>query len=33
MLPHVDAFVPAHNIASLSDLGRALSGTRDAHPY
>jgi uncharacterized protein with von Willebrand factor type A (vWA) domain len=33
MLPHVDAFVPAHNIASLSDLGRVLSGTRDAHPY
>lgn len=27
MLPHVDDFVPAHNIASLSDLGRVLSGT------
>lgn len=26
MLPHVDDFVPAHNIASLSDLGRILSG-------
>lgn len=28
MLPHVDAFVPAHNITSLSDIGRVLS---DAH--
>ncbi|MCC6611544.1 MAG: VWA domain-containing protein [Burkholderiales bacterium] len=25
MLPHVDAFLPAHNIASLVDLARALS--------
>jgi uncharacterized protein len=25
MLPHVDAFVPAHNIDSLVDLGRALA--------
>ena len=24
MLPHVDAFLPAHNIESLTDLGRAL---------
>lgn len=33
MLPHVDDFVPAHNIASLSDLGRILSGMpgRQAH--
>jgi len=27
MLPHVDAFLPAHNIASLVDLARALSGS------
>lgn len=26
MLPHVDDFIPAHDIASLSDLGRVLSG-------
>jgi len=26
MLPHVDAFLPAHNVASLVDLARALSG-------
>jgi uncharacterized protein with von Willebrand factor type A (vWA) domain len=25
MLPHVDAFVPAHNITSLLDVARALS--------
>ncbi|MBI2316811.1 MAG: VWA domain-containing protein, partial [Betaproteobacteria bacterium] len=25
MLPHVDAFLPVHNIESLKDLGRALS--------
>jgi len=25
MLPHVDRFLPAHNVASLADLGRALS--------
>jgi uncharacterized protein with von Willebrand factor type A (vWA) domain len=25
MLPHVDRFLPAHNIASLLDLGRVLS--------
>jgi uncharacterized protein with von Willebrand factor type A (vWA) domain len=25
MLPHVDAFLPAHNIDSLIALGRALS--------
>ena len=25
MLPHVDRFLPAHNIASLADLGRVLS--------
>jgi hypothetical protein len=27
MLPHVDGFLPAHNIASLVDLSRALSGS------
>lgn len=27
MLPHVDAFLPAHNIDSLSDLAQALAGT------
>jgi uncharacterized protein with von Willebrand factor type A (vWA) domain len=36
MLPHVDRFLPAHNIASLIDLGRALSelsraGTQRIH--
>jgi uncharacterized protein with von Willebrand factor type A (vWA) domain len=25
MLPHVDSFLPAHNVASLAELGRALS--------
>jgi uncharacterized protein with von Willebrand factor type A (vWA) domain len=25
MLPHVDAFLPAHNIDSLADLARALA--------
>lgn len=29
MLPHVDAFRPAHSIASLADLGRAISDRRD----
>jgi uncharacterized protein with von Willebrand factor type A (vWA) domain len=24
MLPHVDAFLPAHNIESLADLARSL---------
>jgi uncharacterized protein with von Willebrand factor type A (vWA) domain len=28
MLPHVDAFLPAHNIDSLISLGRALSAAR-----
>jgi uncharacterized protein with von Willebrand factor type A (vWA) domain len=28
MLPHVDAFLPAHNIDSLIALGRALSAGR-----
>ena len=27
MLPHVDAFLPAHNIESLVDLARTLSAT------
>ncbi|HEX6706851.1 MAG TPA: VWA domain-containing protein [Albitalea sp.] len=26
LLPHVDRFLPVHNLASLADLGRALSG-------
>lgn len=26
MLPHVDCFLPAHNVASLDDLGRLLAG-------
>jgi uncharacterized protein with von Willebrand factor type A (vWA) domain len=30
MLPHVDAFLPAHNIDSLIALGRALSAARPA---
>jgi uncharacterized protein with von Willebrand factor type A (vWA) domain len=32
MLPHVDAFLPAHNIASLVDLSRALSGSSQHTP-
>ena len=28
MLPHVDAFLPAHNLDSLIALGRALSAGR-----
>jgi uncharacterized protein with von Willebrand factor type A (vWA) domain len=28
MLPHVDAFLPAHNVDSLIALGRALSAAR-----
>ena len=27
MLPHVDAFLPAHNVESLTDLARALGDT------
>jgi uncharacterized protein with von Willebrand factor type A (vWA) domain len=33
MLPHVDAFVPAHNIASLVDLGRILSGVHEPQSH
>jgi uncharacterized protein len=29
MLPHVDSFHPIHNLASMADLCRALSGSRD----
>ena len=29
MLPHVDEFLPVHNIASLVDLSRALEGSHD----
>jgi uncharacterized protein with von Willebrand factor type A (vWA) domain len=28
MLPHVDSFRPIHNLASMADLCRALSGDR-----
>jgi uncharacterized protein with von Willebrand factor type A (vWA) domain len=31
MLPHVDAFLPAHNLDSLSDLARALAPRRIEH--
>ena len=31
MLPHVDAFRPIHNLESMADLCRALSGGRDLH--
>ena len=30
MLPHVDEFLPVHNLASLADLVRSLSGSRRA---
>ena len=30
MLPHVDAFVPAHNVESLADLARILAPARQA---
>ncbi len=29
MLPHVDSFRPIHNLASMADLCRALSGAGD----
>jgi uncharacterized protein with von Willebrand factor type A (vWA) domain len=29
MLPHVDEFLPVHNVASLVDLSRALEGSHD----
>ena len=29
MLPYVDSFRPIHNLASMADLCRALSGERD----
>ena len=32
MLPHVDRFLPAHNLESLGDLARVLSGTKTG-PY
>ncbi len=32
MLPHVDAFLPAHNIESLTDLARSLRFTADNSP-
>jgi hypothetical protein len=34
MLPHVHDFRPIHSLASMADLGRALSGeaTREADP-
>jgi len=33
MLPHVDLFVPAHNVSSLADLGRILRQAPDAVPF
>lgn len=34
LLPHVDRFLPMHNLASLADLERALRvGPRDARPF
>jgi uncharacterized protein with von Willebrand factor type A (vWA) domain len=30
MMPHVDRFLPAHNVNSLVDLGRLLSDTRSS---
>ena len=32
LLPHVDAFLPAHNLDSLEDLARVLSPSRRADP-
>jgi hypothetical protein len=32
LLPHVDRFLPVHNLASLADLGRALRAPLAAHP-
>jgi hypothetical protein len=32
LLPHVDRFLPVHNLASLADLGRSLRAPRVAHP-
>jgi uncharacterized protein len=31
ILPHVDRFLPMHNLASLADLGRQLSGSGSRH--
>ena len=31
MLPHVDLFLPVHNLASLIDLGKALSKPMTRH--
>jgi uncharacterized protein with von Willebrand factor type A (vWA) domain len=34
MLPHVDAFLPVHNVESLTDLAKALAPAHTtAHPY
>jgi uncharacterized protein len=33
LLPHVDAFLPAHNLASLEDLARVLAPSRRAAPH
>lgn len=33
LLPHVDRFLPVHNLASLADLGRALRQARRHSPY
>ncbi|MDQ6680422.1 MAG: VWA domain-containing protein, partial [Pseudomonadota bacterium] len=32
LLPHVDRFLPVHNLASLADLRRALTAPSLAHP-
>jgi uncharacterized protein with von Willebrand factor type A (vWA) domain len=32
MLPHVDLFLPVHNLESLRDLAKALNGPMTRHP-
>jgi uncharacterized protein with von Willebrand factor type A (vWA) domain len=32
MLPHVDDFLPVHNVASLTDLSRVLTASRPRAP-
>jgi len=31
LLPHVDRFLPVHNLASLADLATALRSAPDSH--
>ena len=33
MLPYVDSFRPIHNLASMAELCRALSGGRDSSDH